>query len=246
MEDNDLTGWGDDPNNPEYVDTATSKDDDVFAVRHRASEVVNKVKARAKEKVVEYKQRATEHLGAYKQRATDLRRRVITGDKTKRVRDYVMEKPVVTYLDRITFLLSVLCLNATQFILSSRPQWLEPFILAVVPPMLIFRVYTYKKLKWEYFLYDFCYLVNVAAIIGIIFKKRWLQQLVFVYGNGPLAYAIIVWRNNMVFHDFQQGGRRACCLPRNGGVGVRVGPRHDHVLPTCWVLRVAALVRVAH
>ena len=55
-----------------------------------SSRVAFQVKARAKEKVVEYKQRATEHLGAYKQRATDLRRRVITGDKTKRVRDYVM------------------------------------------------------------------------------------------------------------------------------------------------------------
>jgi len=55
------------------------------------------------------------------------------------------------------------------------------------------RVYTYKKLKWEYFLYDFCYLVNVAAIIGIIFKKRWLQQLVFVYGNGSGSLSLAPW-----------------------------------------------------
>ena len=40
-----------------------------------------------------------------------------------------------------------------------------------------------------------------------------------------------------------QGGRRACHLPRNGGVGVRVGPRHDHVLPTCWVGRPPKFLR---
>ena len=48
----------------------------------------------------------------------------------------------------------------------------------------------YTKLKWDYFLYDFCYFVNIAALVGIVYKQPWIQQLVFIYANGPVKHKL--------------------------------------------------------
>ena len=133
----ELTGWGDDPNDPEHVEVGdSSKDDDVFAVRHRATEAV-------REKARELAEKGAESVAKVKAKANEIRRRVITGDKSKRVRDFVLEQPVVKSIDKITFLFAILILNAIQYILCMSPQSIEPFMLLVMPLLLLLRVRVY-------------------------------------------------------------------------------------------------------
>lgn len=48
---------------------------------------------------------------------------------------------------------------------------------------------------------DFCYFVNVLSAIGMVYPEPWFLKLNFVFANGPLAWAILAWRNSLVFHS---------------------------------------------
>ena len=61
----------------------------------------------------------------------------------------------------------------------------------------------YAKHGWLYFMLDFCYFTN-----GVTLAYLWLLptsavafRVAFVLANGPLAWAIVVWRNSFVFHS---------------------------------------------
>ncbi|XP_022343275.2 uncharacterized protein LOC111136598 isoform X1 [Crassostrea virginica] len=82
-------------------------------------------------------------------------------------------------------------------------QWLLPYYYAVSTPILILiRVIMYWKNKWQYFLLDFCYYANALWYIFI-----WIPHsgeffcVVFALSNGPLIWAMVVYRNSLVFHS---------------------------------------------
>ena len=61
----------------------------------------------------------------------------------------------------------------------------------------------YAQHGYLYFLLDFCYFTN-----GVTLAYLWLLptsavafRVAFVLANGPLAWAIVVWRNSFVFHS---------------------------------------------
>lgn len=47
---------------------------------------------------------------------------------------------------------------------------------------------------------------NAAVLVAVMFRQQseLLMRLIFVLGNGPLLLAIVIWRNNFVFHDLEQ------------------------------------------
>lgn len=74
--------------------------------------------------------------------------------------------------------------------------------------LIIHRWYTYKKMQYHYFLFDFCYFTNL-----LILTYLWLPAFlptalrghlfifVFAYAHGPLLSAIVLWRNSLVPHS---------------------------------------------
>lgn len=69
-----------------------------------------------------------------------------------------------------------------------------------------YRVYTFKKKAWHYFLFDLCYYVNLLNIIFIWFMphSKFLFQSCYLLSHGPIASAVITWRNSLVFHDAEK------------------------------------------
>ncbi|XP_048745841.1 uncharacterized protein LOC125658593 isoform X2 [Ostrea edulis] len=82
-------------------------------------------------------------------------------------------------------------------------QWLLPYYYAVSTPVLILiRIIMYCKNKWQYFLLDFCYFANILWYIFIwIPGSGEMFAVVFALSNGPLIWAMVVYRNSLVFHS---------------------------------------------
>ncbi|KAK6784507.1 hypothetical protein RDI58_017962 [Solanum bulbocastanum] len=102
---------------------------------------------------------------------------------------------------QVTHLMGVLGFGAFCFILGARPKDIRYvyclFYVIFVPLRWIY--YRYKK--WHYYLLDFCYYANTIFLVTLLFfpTKEKLFMVCFSFAEGPLAWALIVWRCSLVF-----------------------------------------------
>lgn len=137
-----------------------------------------------------------------------LMRKVVTGDEKKRVRDLIREKKqkpqYIKLFDKISFTFFTLNLPICQYFLLNRPEYFWLWFSFIIPILLIARYFYFHSLKMEYFLYDFCYFSNFLSLLTIYYTPSWLFRMVFIFVNGPVTLAILVWRLSLVFHDFDR------------------------------------------
>mmetsp|Transcript_7355 Transcript_7355/g.12365 ORF Transcript_7355/g.12365 Transcript_7355/m.12365 type:complete len:524 (-) Transcript_7355:138-1709(-) len=137
-------------------------------------------------------------------------RQAVTGDEKKRIRDLLKEKkkePTNTKLfDKISFTLGVLNIPVCQFFMVSRPDLFWAWFTFIIPTLVIARYFYYTKIKMQYFLYDFCYFTNILSIMTMRSYDALpsLFRVVFIFCNGPLSWAVVIWRNSLVYHDFDR------------------------------------------
>lgn len=136
-------------------------------------------------------------------------RKVVTGDEKKRVRDMLMESQgkseYVKLFDKLAFTVGVLNIGACQYFLLNLPGWFHVWYCVVLPLMTTARYFYFKMMNWEYFMLDFCYFTNLCILVDLLFLRwNWLSNICFIYSFGPLLMAIVLWRNSLVFHDFDK------------------------------------------
>ncbi|MED6133039.1 glycerophosphocholine acyltransferase [Stylosanthes scabra] len=106
-----------------------------------------------------------------------------------------------SFLSKVTHLLGVLSFGGFCFLLGARPQDVPLvyclFYVIFVPLRWIY----YKFKKWHYYLLDFCYYANTIFVVFLLFYPRneKLFLVCFSFAEGPLAWALIVWRCSLVF-----------------------------------------------
>jgi len=141
-------------------------------------------------------------IGAKGKRAI---RQALTGDPTglTRVRDYVKLPRAIRLADKVSFTLGVVGLLVTQFVATEHPSWFHAYYLATAPLIFSHRAYQYFVIKYHYFLIDFCYYANAAHFWQILCRPRSARffKTTFAYANGPILWAIPLWRNSLVFHS---------------------------------------------
>jgi len=76
----------------------------------------------------------------------------------------------------------------------------------IVPILLATRWKHFKANKMQYFLLDFCYMVNLLtfAHLYLLSHTSYSEQVfrvAFILTTGPLPAAVPVWMNSLVFHD---------------------------------------------
>jgi hypothetical protein len=105
--------------------------------------------------------------------------------------------------ERIAFVLGVAALLVTQHVLLVYPRSFGFYYTCLAIPLLIYRVRQYIRRKWGSFLLDFCYLVNILLLVHlwVLPFNPYFFEMVFAAANGPVAWAIILWRNSLVFHS---------------------------------------------
>jgi len=161
--------------------------DDVFEVFDDLSEEIFSVSGNVQEKVTSmlYEKRQLLHK------------------KKMAIHQSLQTKPVVKLLDKITFLLAVLNVALTAFIAGRFPQYMPYWYSGKFFLLVGIRAFMYYRQKMYYFLFDFCYFANMMCIASIwLFpNNKTLFNLCFSFAMGPLSWAILAWRNSMVFHS---------------------------------------------
>lgn len=133
-------------------------------------------------------------------------RRLITGDSNKHVKDFIREPPTIRFIDSVCFTASVILLILGEYFVLRRPHQFVYFYLLSTWLLISVRVYYYWTTADKYFLFDFCYFVNLATTLAVtIFPNRPdVLQACFVWVVGPVSSATWTWRNSLVFHSIDK------------------------------------------
>jgi len=105
--------------------------------------------------------------------------------------------------DKIIFVFGVANIIVTCFIIALVPFALPYYYTAQFPVLLLYRLIMYLKDHYQYFFLDFCYYGNSFLIIYLwaFNNDPRIFMIVFSITNGPLLWAIALFRNSLVFHD---------------------------------------------
>lgn len=106
-----------------------------------------------------------------------------------------------SFINKVTHLLSVLGFGGSCFLMGARPQdipYVYCFFYVTFVPL---RWIYYRFKKWHYYLLEFCYYANTIFLIDLLLypKNEKLFMVCFSFAEGPLAWALIVWRCSLVF-----------------------------------------------
>ncbi|KAL9325854.1 hypothetical protein ACSQ67_006499 [Phaseolus vulgaris] len=105
------------------------------------------------------------------------------------------------FINKVTHLVGVLGFGGFCFLLGARPQDI-PYVYCLFYVIFVpLRWIYYRFKKWHYYLLDFCYYANTIFLVDLLFysKNEKLFMVCFSFSEGPLAWALIVWRCSLVF-----------------------------------------------
>lgn len=94
-----------------------------------------------------------------------LTRRVFTGREDTRVRDFVKMPRVVRKMDKYSFTSGVIGICLTEYVMLIHERLFRYYYCALMFPLLATRIYLYRQYRWHYFLFDFCYFVNLLGFL---------------------------------------------------------------------------------
>jgi len=133
-------------------------------------------------------------------------RKTVTGDPEKRIRDHMKEVPQVKMIDKLSFTFGVLCICGSEWLALRHADWFPLYYYAIMSMLMVWRLITYSKDKYQLFMLDFCYFVNLSVAVQTAFfptNINWYKAN-YILCMGPLMFAIIVWKNSLVFHSLDK------------------------------------------
>ncbi|KAI1336153.1 hypothetical protein F5Y15DRAFT_213930 [Xylariaceae sp. FL0016] len=113
---------------------------------------------------------------------------------------------VVTMREKISFICGVMNVFVSGYLIGAYPEWFHIWYTAQLVYFMPIRYYAYHRRGYHYFLADLCYFTNLLLFLSIwIFpssKRLFISAFCLAFGNN--AVAIVMWRNSLVFHDFDK------------------------------------------
>ncbi|KAI2463980.1 hypothetical protein F4781DRAFT_94382 [Annulohypoxylon bovei var. microspora] len=113
---------------------------------------------------------------------------------------------VVTLREKVSFIGGVMNIFISGYLIGAYPEYFHLWYGAQLAYFMPIRFYTYRRRGYHYFLADLCYFVNLLLSLSIwVFpssKRLFIAAYCLAFGNN--AVAIIMWRNSLVFHDFDK------------------------------------------
>ncbi|CAK9784518.1 putative integral to membrane protein [Cutaneotrichosporon oleaginosum] len=134
------------------------------------------------------------------------RLKVNIADRVNRLSASWASDSVVRTREKFSFVLGVCTLAGTCLLWGLAPTWFPATYTVQALIYLTWRIYSYKKKHFHYFLFDLCYFVNVLDMVWLWFFPSSTVLFICSYclTMGPLASAIITWRNSLVFHSIDK------------------------------------------
>ncbi|GAA5858017.1 hypothetical protein JCM1840_001004 [Sporobolomyces johnsonii] len=116
------------------------------------------------------------------------------------------EEKTVRLRDKISFLCGVMNVLISALLLGFEPTWIPAWYTGQMLVYTPYRVYTYKRKAYHYFLFDLCYFINILTLLYLWFFPGSTILFEACYGLtlGSLGTAIATWRNSLVFHSLDK------------------------------------------
>ncbi|GAA5950288.1 hypothetical protein JCM21900_001103 [Sporobolomyces salmonicolor] len=116
------------------------------------------------------------------------------------------EEKTVRLRDKISFLCGVMNVLISALLLGFEPTWIPAWYTGQMLVYTPYRVYTYKRKAYHYFLFDLCYFVNALTLLYLwVFPgSTILFEACYGLTLGSLGTAIATWRNSLVFHSLDK------------------------------------------
>ncbi|KAI1173704.1 hypothetical protein F4777DRAFT_426925 [Nemania sp. FL0916] len=113
---------------------------------------------------------------------------------------------VITLREKVSFICGVMNIFISGYLIGAYPQYFHLWYTAQLAYFMPIRYFTYHRRGYHYFLADLCYFVNFMLFSSLwLFpssKRLFIAAYCLAFGNN--AVAIIMWRNSLVFHDFDK------------------------------------------
>jgi hypothetical protein len=108
--------------------------------------------------------------------------------------------------DKVSFVVGVGNACVAPALALRYPNSIPIYYSAQLVVLLILRYVIYRSRRWHYFIFDICYFVNCMTMLflWVYPNATWLYIAAFCMTNGPVAWAIITWRNSLVFHSLDK------------------------------------------
>ncbi|GJQ13922.1 hypothetical protein GpartN1_g5713.t1 [Galdieria partita] len=124
----------------------------------------------------------------------------------ERFKEALRQPLFVKTIDKFAFIVGISNLVVTEYFLLRAPKALWKYYLILIGPLMVLRYWLYRRAKFHYFMYDFCYFAQILLIVSLVFcpTSQVFHRINFGIANGPLAWAILLWRNSLVFHSLDK------------------------------------------
>ncbi|KAG2209169.1 uncharacterized protein EV154DRAFT_503097 [Mucor mucedo] len=108
--------------------------------------------------------------------------------------------------DKISFVVGVGNACVAPALALRYPNSIPLYYSVQLVVLVILRYVIYRSRRWHYFIFDICYFVNCMTMLFLwVFPHSSILFLAtFCMTNGPVAWAIITWRNSLVFHSLDK------------------------------------------
>jgi len=107
------------------------------------------------------------------------------------------------FRDEIFFCFNMLLTYASIAIVFTKPLWFPKLNTISVIILMIHRIYEFTFYKWQFYLIDFCYLVNLSVILFSEIFENNFNVFIFSFGFslGPILLAIFIYKWGFVYHN---------------------------------------------
>ncbi|KAI8375851.1 hypothetical protein BD560DRAFT_392098 [Blakeslea trispora] len=108
--------------------------------------------------------------------------------------------------DKISFVVGVGNACVAPALALRYPALIPSYYSVQLVILLLLRGVIYRLRRWHYFIFDLCYFVNAMTILflWVYPDAKALFYATYFLTNGPVAWAIITWRNSLVFHSLDK------------------------------------------
>lgn len=126
--------------------------------------------------------------------------------RRKKFKQLMSEPKVVLTRDKLSFVCGLLTIMIIEAVLLVAPNKMGELYTTLLIPLLLARYVIYKSDLYHYFMYDFCYFAQLLLLLQLYKYPNniELRKVMFSIANGPLCFAIVMWRNSLVFHSMDK------------------------------------------
>ena len=112
----------------------------------------------------------------------------------------------VRFRDKVSFVVGVGNACVAPALALRYPNAVPVYYSVQLVILLVLRYVIYRSRRWHYFIFDICYFVNCMTMLFLWAypTSSVLYIATYCMTNGPVAWAIITWRNSLVFHSLDK------------------------------------------